>query len=85
VAEQHAAWENLVAVIGTTISPYLFFWQTSQEVEEEKAIGRQLLRERQGATKREIIDRRIDVGTGVGPLIPKSSAQPVKKRHLGGF
>lgn len=60
----HAAWQNLVAVIGTTISPYLFFWQASQEVEEEKAMGRQLLRERQGATKREIIDRRIDVGTG---------------------
>lgn len=26
----------LVAVLGTTISPYLFFWQTSQEVEEVK-------------------------------------------------
>ena len=28
---------TLVAVLGTTISPYLFFWQASQEVEEEKA------------------------------------------------
>jgi NRAMP (natural resistance-associated macrophage protein)-like metal ion transporter len=27
----------LIAVLGTTISPYLFFWQTSQEVEEVKA------------------------------------------------
>ena len=26
---------NIVAILGTTISPYLFFWQTSQEVEEE--------------------------------------------------
>lgn len=26
----------IVAVLGTTISPYLFFWQSSQEVEEEK-------------------------------------------------
>ena len=26
----------LIAVLGTTISPYLFFWQTSQEVEEVK-------------------------------------------------
>ena len=26
---------NIVAVLGTTISPYLFFWQTSEEVEEE--------------------------------------------------
>lgn len=27
-------WMGLVAVLGTTISPYLFFWQTSEEVEE---------------------------------------------------
>lgn len=27
----------LIAVLGTTISPYLFFWQASQEVEEVKA------------------------------------------------
>src|ERR1700736_1627106 len=27
----------LTAVFGTTISPYLFFWQASQEVEEQKA------------------------------------------------
>jgi Mn2+/Fe2+ NRAMP family transporter len=26
----------VVAVLGTTISPYLFFWQASQEVEEMK-------------------------------------------------
>jgi NRAMP (natural resistance-associated macrophage protein)-like metal ion transporter len=29
----------LVAVFGTTISPYLFFWQASQEVEEQRAAG----------------------------------------------
>jgi NRAMP (natural resistance-associated macrophage protein)-like metal ion transporter len=29
-----AYWTALVAVLGTTISPYLFFWQTSQETEE---------------------------------------------------
>lgn len=60
----HAAWENLVAILGTTISPYLFFWQASQEVEEEKAMGRRLLVQREHATKREIVDRRIDVGAG---------------------
>ena len=60
----HAAWENLVAILGTTISPYLFFWQSSQEVEEEKAMGRRLLVEREGATKKEITDRKIDVGVG---------------------
>jgi len=30
-------WSILVAILGTTISPYLFFWQASEEVEEEKA------------------------------------------------
>ena len=62
--KDHAAWENLVAILGTTISPYLFFWQASEEVEEEKAMGRRLLRQRRGATKWEIIDRKIDVGVG---------------------
>ena len=58
------AWGTLVAILGTTISPYLFFWQASQEVEEEKAMGRRMLRSRLGATSREIADRKIDVGVG---------------------
>ena len=58
------AWGMLVAILGTTISPYLFFWQASQEVEEEKALGRRMLRSRFGATDREIGDRKIDVGVG---------------------
>ena len=38
----HLSWKTeyittVVAVFGTTISPYLFFWQASQEVEELKA------------------------------------------------
>src|SRR5438552_12473758 len=60
----HDAWQNLVAILGTTISPYLFFWQASQEVEEEKAMGRRLLVQREGATKKEIINRKLDVGIG---------------------
>jgi NRAMP (natural resistance-associated macrophage protein)-like metal ion transporter len=60
----HNAWQNLVAILGTTISPYLFFWQTSQEVEEQKAMGRRLLREQQSATRKEISGRKIDVGFG---------------------
>jgi len=60
----HAAWQNLVAILGTTISPYLFFWQASQEVEEEKAMGRRLLVQREGATKKEIVNRKLDVGIG---------------------
>jgi Mn2+/Fe2+ NRAMP family transporter len=31
-------WTTVVAIIGTTISPYLFFWQASQEVEEIGAV-----------------------------------------------
>ncbi|HEY3114319.1 MAG TPA: divalent metal cation transporter [Gemmatimonadaceae bacterium] len=59
-----AAWATLVAILGTTISPYLFFWQASQEVEEEKSIGRHTLVERRGATPAEILNRRIDIGVG---------------------
>ena len=44
----------LVALLGTTISPYLFFWQASQEVEEQISIGRRVLRHRQGATRFEL-------------------------------
>ena len=57
-------WATLVAILGTTISPYLFFWQASQEVEEEKAAGQLTLRARQGATATEIGDRQIDIGLG---------------------
>src|SRR5206468_291376 len=33
-----AYWLGAVAVLGTTISPYLFFWQTSGEVEEQRGV-----------------------------------------------
>src|SRR5881296_3938263 len=55
-----------VAVLGTTISPYLFFWQASQEVEEEKAHGRRAVAQRRGATTHELRDARLDVMTGIG-------------------
>ena len=57
-------WATLVAILGTTISPYLFFWQASQEVEEEKVMGRRFRRQRQGATEAEYIGRQVDVGVG---------------------
>jgi NRAMP (natural resistance-associated macrophage protein)-like metal ion transporter len=60
----HDTWSTLVAIFGTTISPYLFFWQTAQEVEEEKAKGRRMIVKRYGATTNEIVNRRIDVGLG---------------------
>jgi NRAMP (natural resistance-associated macrophage protein)-like metal ion transporter len=62
--KDHDTWQNLVAILGTTISPYLFFWQSSQEVEHEKSMGRRMLVQREGASKREIIDRKLDVGVG---------------------
>jgi Mn2+/Fe2+ NRAMP family transporter len=34
-----AFWTTVVAVLGTTISPYLFFWQAAQEVEEIRAVA----------------------------------------------
>src|SRR3989442_8049510 len=44
---------TLVGVLGTTISPYLFFWQASQEVEEERAQGRRTVAQRRGAPAHE--------------------------------
>jgi Mn2+/Fe2+ NRAMP family transporter len=61
---QSGEWAALVAILGTTISPYLFFWQAGQEVEEEIAKGRRLLAHRRGASRRELQARRIDVGIG---------------------
>ncbi len=58
------AWATIVAILGTTISPYLFFWQASQEVEEEKAEGRARLEDRVGATPYELSARGIDIGIG---------------------
>jgi Mn2+/Fe2+ NRAMP family transporter len=57
-------WATLVAILGTTISPYLFFWQASEEVEEEKSSGQKTLALRRGATHEELELRNIDVGVG---------------------
>ena len=57
-------WSMLVAILGTTISPYLFFWQTSEEVEEEKAAGQNTLAKRKGATLEELEMRNLGVGVG---------------------
>ncbi len=59
-----SAWATLVAILGTTISPYLFFWQASEEVEEEKLAGQDTLARRRGATAEELSLRNIDVGVG---------------------
>jgi len=64
-------WSTLVAILGTTISPYLFFWQASQEVEEERALGRDTVQARRGASYLELRRRRVDVvaGTLVSNLV----------------
>jgi NRAMP (natural resistance-associated macrophage protein)-like metal ion transporter len=55
----------IVALLGTTISPYCFFWQASQEVEEEMKLGRRTVAERLGATRRELRDAVLDVDLGM--------------------
>jgi len=64
IPHSRAEWEMLVAILGTTISPYLFFWQASEEVEEEKSAGQSSLALRRGATDEELGLRNIDVGVG---------------------
>ena len=56
---------TIVAILGTTISPYLFFWEASEEVEEEKSEGRTKLSERKGATDKEIKKEKIDTIVGM--------------------
>ncbi len=56
---------TIVAILGTTISPYLFFWEASEEVEEEKSEGRTKLSERKGATDIEIKKEKIDTIVGM--------------------
>ena len=55
----------VLAVLGTTINPYLFFWQASQEVEEQVAKGRHRIWQRQGASAGELRYRAWDVGIGM--------------------
>lgn len=55
----------IVAILGTTISPYLFFWQASSEVEEMKAAGKATERERRGVKDRELAAARLDILTGM--------------------
>jgi NRAMP (natural resistance-associated macrophage protein)-like metal ion transporter len=55
----------LVGILGTTISPYLFFWQASQEVEEERKQGKTTVAERRGSTNQELCAAKDDVYTGM--------------------
>lgn len=55
----------IVAVIGTTLSAYLYTWQSNEEVEEEIAMGRTTLGRRKGATNEELNQSRNDVLFGM--------------------
>ena len=53
------------AVLGTTITPYLFFWQTAQEIEEEIAVGQKTVKSRMGSDKVQMKTMRTDVWSGM--------------------
>ncbi len=56
----------ICAVLGTTISPYLFFWQTSQEVEEKILRGETSIEARRGQANGNALRRmRVDVWSGM--------------------
>jgi len=57
----------ICGILGTTISPYLFFWQTSQEVEEEITEGKKTISLRQQDVSPRLI-RRMRIDTWVGML-----------------
>jgi NRAMP (natural resistance-associated macrophage protein)-like metal ion transporter len=66
----HVEWTRdflatFVGILGTTISPYLFFWQAAQEVEEERRRGRRAVGQRRGATDEELRRSFIDVVAGM--------------------
>jgi len=66
----HVEWSKeyisvLVAILGTTISPYLFFWQAAQEVEEDRDHGKTTVAQRRGSTNAELRSARTDVVTGM--------------------
>ena len=66
------SWLMVVAILGTTISPYLFFWQAAQEVEDTKAKPiEKPLREAPGQGPQALARIRLDtlVGMGVSNLV----------------
>jgi Mn2+/Fe2+ NRAMP family transporter len=55
----------LVAIIGTSLSAYLYTWQSNEEVEEERAMGRHTVEERRGATDDELRTSFWDITLGM--------------------
>lgn len=66
----HVEWSRsylavLVGILGTTISPYLFFWQAAQEVEADRERGKTTVAQRRGSTDEELATAAKDVATGM--------------------
>lgn len=57
---------TFVAILGTTISPYMFFWQAAQEVEEDKAHHLNTVDARCGVGDKHLKAANVDVLTGMG-------------------
>jgi NRAMP (natural resistance-associated macrophage protein)-like metal ion transporter len=55
----------LVAVIGTTLSAYLYTWQSNTDVEEDISMGRRRLTDRVGTTKEELRHSARDISFGM--------------------
>ena len=55
----------VVAILGTTISPYLFFWQASSEVDEQRDDGLDQVEQREGASKDDLKYASWDVAAGM--------------------
>jgi Mn2+/Fe2+ NRAMP family transporter len=55
----------LVRILGTTISPYLFFWQAAQEVEGDRDHGKMTVAQRRGSTNKELRIAKRDVITSM--------------------
>jgi len=74
-------WATLVGLLGTTISPYLFFWQAAQEVEEEIQEGKVTVEQRQGVTPRELRRAHIDVKRSARPAAAGAGSSPDQPRQ----
>ncbi len=61
-----AAWlSTMVGVLGTTITPYLFYWQSALMIEQEKEIGERTIAQRRGTDQRALTDMHSDVNAGM--------------------
>jgi NRAMP (natural resistance-associated macrophage protein)-like metal ion transporter len=57
---------TLVGILGTTISPYLFFWQASVEVEEQKSRKKRIMVDKKFIQE---VDKDVDLGMAFSGLV----------------